>query len=468
MIELYRFRSITSLFEDYQELENQSVYFASPEELNDPMEGFRIYFWQGDEIVWRNFFKRYIYCLYLTYGLVTIAGENKTVEHDDIPVMASIGQLENLPAKYLFEDIYEKVFQKTELESLIKKIVNSDRKLHRDEVLFYLYLLHYDAIQGILNTHIDYALAPESARLEVNSSSIWKTAQDIPELVQHIEIEGFADIAFAVQSRMIANQHMIHKYNAIVQPANFPDSNGQLLILDFPEVYLKQLENSIYPDWYAACFMKDYRNSSVWGHYGENHKGACLIFEAGTSTGGNSLTLNHIQDEHLGPINLNFYDISYKDKAPEIDFFRSIGQLSLPVLLKDWYSDEAGNLSECGIHLETNKEEAWRKNYWNSFTRNITVKAQDWNYEKESRLILSNTFYDLDEKRRRTLNYDFRSLKGVIFGISTSDKDKFKIINTIKKKCHENNRTDFEFFQAYYSHKTSDIQKYKIDLKFSS
>ena len=54
MVELYRFRSITSLFENYQELENQSVYFASPEELNDPMERFRIYFWQGDEIVWRS------------------------------------------------------------------------------------------------------------------------------------------------------------------------------------------------------------------------------------------------------------------------------------------------------------------------------------------------------------------------------------------------------------------------------
>ena len=48
MAEFYRFRSMKYLLgEEYQELENQAIYFASPKELNDPMEGFRDIVWIG-------------------------------------------------------------------------------------------------------------------------------------------------------------------------------------------------------------------------------------------------------------------------------------------------------------------------------------------------------------------------------------------------------------------------------------
>ena len=48
---LYRFRSAKSLLGEYQELEQQEIYFAEPNELNDPVEGFKDMFWQGDEII---------------------------------------------------------------------------------------------------------------------------------------------------------------------------------------------------------------------------------------------------------------------------------------------------------------------------------------------------------------------------------------------------------------------------------
>lgn len=37
---LYRFRPTKSLFE-FNELENQEIYFASPQQFNDPLEGFK-------------------------------------------------------------------------------------------------------------------------------------------------------------------------------------------------------------------------------------------------------------------------------------------------------------------------------------------------------------------------------------------------------------------------------------------
>jgi hypothetical protein len=51
---LYRFRSIHSILGGFHELENQEIYFCPPQQLNDPLEGFKDIFWKGDEIVWRN------------------------------------------------------------------------------------------------------------------------------------------------------------------------------------------------------------------------------------------------------------------------------------------------------------------------------------------------------------------------------------------------------------------------------
>jgi hypothetical protein len=59
----YRFRSVDALLGERAELDSQEIYFASPAELNDPMEGFKDLYWQGDEIVWRNLIRHYALCL---------------------------------------------------------------------------------------------------------------------------------------------------------------------------------------------------------------------------------------------------------------------------------------------------------------------------------------------------------------------------------------------------------------------
>lgn len=40
MERLFRLRKTESLLGSHQELENQEIFFASPDELNDPLEGF--------------------------------------------------------------------------------------------------------------------------------------------------------------------------------------------------------------------------------------------------------------------------------------------------------------------------------------------------------------------------------------------------------------------------------------------
>ena len=48
---VYRFRTMDNLLGEHQELKKQEIYFANPEQLNDPMEGLRDIFWRGDKIV---------------------------------------------------------------------------------------------------------------------------------------------------------------------------------------------------------------------------------------------------------------------------------------------------------------------------------------------------------------------------------------------------------------------------------
>ena len=160
-----------------------------------------------------------------------------------------------------------------------------------------------------------------------------------------------------------------------------------------------------------------------------------------------------------------FFEVSYADKPSEVDFFRSIVRLSLVELMKLWYTDEEGNISECASHLPPiGNLNTWLKNYRDSFFRDITTKTKDWEYEREYRLILDDRSGEFDEEKGRTLTYDFNSLKGIIFGIKTSDDDKLKIIQIIQRKCKENNRTDFKFYQAYYSPENSDIRKHEIQV----
>ena len=71
---LYRFRPASAVLDKYEELAKQEIYFSPPEELNDPMEGYKDVFWSGDRIVWRNLFRHYLLCLLETMFSCLVLG----------------------------------------------------------------------------------------------------------------------------------------------------------------------------------------------------------------------------------------------------------------------------------------------------------------------------------------------------------------------------------------------------------
>ena len=49
--------------------------------------------------------------------------------------------------------------------------------------------------------------------------------------------------------------------------------------------------------------------------------------------------------------------MTYVDRYPEIDFFRSMGVLPEQVLRREWYRDEQGQLSVCADDLISKPDE---------------------------------------------------------------------------------------------------------------
>lgn len=236
-------------------------------------------------------------------------------------------------------------------------------------------------------------------------------------------------------------------------------------ILNFYSHYLEAIEQFTYPKYYVASFLEEPYNSSVWGHYGKNHTGVCLIFET------NEKNEIPFLDVYLGTTEkeniysnqgLSLKKIDYSGNFDEINFFESLGKIPEP-LVKSFYIDENKNKSRfCDTVL--NNQEEWRKSFWNRYETNKLVKTKDWEYEKEYRLVLNRLMdYEIDEKDRK-LKYDFSCLKGVIFGIKTPQNKKDEIIEIIINKCHENKILDFEFYQAFYCKESKNIQHKKLDI----
>ena len=487
MTELYRFRSIKYLFGEYNELENQTIYFASSEELNDPLEGFRKIYWQGDQIVWRNFFNQYIHCLLRSTIHQKLCGDSITRDEfelfipveerrDSFPTETS----QSPPTNFndLISDIYKRIFEKYELDNFIIELGKIHRKVRTDEVLLYLQVMHSVIWPEVYDSLAEHGFEQESQNQldEIEHKPPFDSLVKLIQVNDYVEVsEKMFEIANQVLTDLFLRSRLAVRSKFQKTTEEYQDYlRAEPLLIDYPNSFLKQLvDRIVYPRWYAACFTRECNNSSIWGHYADGHKGVCFIFEANESVEGteSTITLNQLsgssnkgEDWRDIPMPIPIHDINYAAEAGEIDFFRSIGWLPEPTLVKFWYSDEEGNFSECGSHLRNNNVDAWKTDYWKVFLRDISVKTRDWKYEKESRMILTDCPFDLSDKYLRTLRYNFNSLKGIIFGISTSNTDKFNIIEIIKIKCQENNRRDFEFFQAYHDHATGSIQNRKLHL----
>ena len=478
MREVYRFRKMCHLLDPYRELEDQTIYFACPHDLNDPMEGLRDLVWSGDRIVWTNLFKNYIYCLHWMYFLFRISSDDSALKSSDVPVFGRWDDPPTPQLEVLFDDIWSTMCDDLRLSALVSKIASVRRQVRYNELVFYLGTLHQRAIASIQKVHVLHGMQDEAEQpfhvfltreSFLTDTSFFESLAELGESEEAFESMFGEFIQFRTELELECKYHEHRAFNKRFT------RNMQFLVLDFPRIYVQQLSKLLWPDWYTACFAKDYRNSSLWATYGDSHKGACLVFGTVDSGNKNSLALNQRTGwssnhesrvtERFDFVPMVFHDIQYSNTIGRVDFFRSIGRLPVASLMTLWYRDEEGNLSECAPDGSSAwNEDAWRESYWDTFKRDICVKTNDWAHEQECRLILHGLLEDSLDKQHRTLSYEFSSLKGVIFGINSSDEDKIRVIEVVRRKCIESERTDFKLFQAYYSPMDGRIRRYEIGI----
>ncbi len=459
---MYRFRTVSNLIGDFQELKKQQIYFAHPEQLNDPMEGMRRYYWKGDEIVWKNLLKHYLLCLEHMIFIARLTEDNEQIKKDDIPVSISFDNLPTEHYKDRIKEIYDVFFSNSFVQNYIKFIVNNPNKIYEEEMFIHLKLLFRYALNAIFEIDLRHELIStsfESNIVKDDDSSkifslIWDEFKNNPN---GNEIYNTLTQVIYETIREMDYQHIFQLKDSF---------KLQNIFVEFPQFYLDGIKKLTYPEAYIACFMDNCNNSSIWGTYGDNHRGVCLKYrmydeerptlKLKTITGYSSSS-----GKILDYVDFPLQKMSYSTDFEELDFFRNIGRLPVNQLKKQWYTNENGESSECGEHLQEDSKE-WRQKHWESFEKAFLKKLPEWSNEREYRIILSSVLDSFSDSNDRLLEYNFEDLEAIIFGIKTPKEDKNKIIEIVSEKCHKLGIKEFNFYEMAYSNTKQEMYPRKI------
>ena len=170
MTEFYRFRSVEQLLGEYAELENQTIFFAAMEDLNDPMEGFRDIVWSGDRIVWLNLFKDYVNCLYWGYSFVVAVGPQFPY---DLPVRQAWtwNRAPSPQASQQFAAIWERARDELQLSQFADALEKNGRKVRKDELAHYLGIINLSVSGMILQAFFDAGMLTPPKGMNTSSKS---------------------------------------------------------------------------------------------------------------------------------------------------------------------------------------------------------------------------------------------------------------------------------------------------------
>lgn len=449
----YRLRGLDKIF-DYKELENQEIYFAPINELNDPMEAIKDIIFEGDTIAWENLLKHLILCLanmLLTYSFVGEDYSIKRLSKEDINVFITTEDLPTQKYKDLINSIFEEVFNYEDFNRFIKiladrsQVITDDSKaipLKKDELK-----LHLSSICPGIHEVFSRFLPCSNGAFEnrtPNKMLLDKSIESIKSF-KNLSLKEDENEFNQKIIEVICNTHQCLKDEFMLNN-NLSLENWGFIVYDFADAYIDKLVDLTFPEVYSASFLESYENSSIWAHYADGHKGICLIFEADDEN--NLLLHSNLPHKRNQKEPYHFYKMDYNSTFPQDNFFENLGRLPKGKLI-NWFQGEDGTISD---KYQLYAKENFVKQYWDNMFKHYLLKTPEWKHEFEYRLsLLGRPFSPLPEKENRKLQYDFKHLKGIIFGMNTPENKKREIINIIKKKCPTEYKETFEFYQAFYS-----------------
>ncbi|MBD5166628.1 MAG: hypothetical protein HDT12_02470 [Helicobacter sp.] len=172
----YRLRSLKSIFE-YKELENQEIYFASLDELNDPMEGFRNIVFMGNLKDWYLFFERYLQSFEWAYIMLDISIGTYNVLNN---AWAMYEWVTKNPSTQKTDKIRQDFFRTS--SKTVDKIASRTTPINKDELLFYLEYTNFIVLDIM---HKYYNPLYQRFKDDFDNINI-KIIQKIDEIEKHI------------------------------------------------------------------------------------------------------------------------------------------------------------------------------------------------------------------------------------------------------------------------------------------
>ena len=138
---MYRLRNLNNILGDHKELEKQTIFLADTDSLNDPLESYIKYYWQGDKIIWDNFFRHYILCLDTTIVLYQFAPDKMEDTKNDIPVHLMLSEQTDV-----YKEIIQRIFLNFKNDILMQNLIshlldNYTKKIYKDNLYDILNLI---------------------------------------------------------------------------------------------------------------------------------------------------------------------------------------------------------------------------------------------------------------------------------------------------------------------------------------
>lgn len=459
---LYRFRPIENLLSKRNELKEQTIFFAPAHKLNDPAEGFINVYFQGDKHMWESLFTNYLFSLtdYVIHFLIFT--EDDLLDQHPILVTKDNAH-KNLQQR--FDSFVHKFIKSEKIQALVSNILKYREKVSHPELTYYLSSIHFIALEVIFDDLKKNLPSSTSFFPKLETEQIATTSEEYFETLAKMEEKYGKDSTMISSETSVLFLDQMSLMLDLYSEERTP--NKKMMINGFPNAFSQKLLDQVYPTWFTACFMSEATNSSIWGSYAVDHTGACLIFEADTSKSERKtlpftngiVGYSSNKGQIRGDVNPSFDEINYTNEQVSINFFDSLGMMPIDHLQEYWFKDSDGNYSS----NMPKYDKEWRDKYWSNFKKSITKKTVDWKYENEYRLIINNMMNSYPYEGF-TLNYDFKSLKGIIFGVKTTIADKQEVIRIIHEKQRENDHYDFKFYQAYFCRSSGEIKHRELGL----
>lgn len=458
---LYRFRSMAALLDDFHELERRQIYFAKPNELNDPMEGYKDVVWRGDAVLWENLLRHYVLALLWVMTQFLVVSDDMPFQEPTIPSALTDADLPTDAMRALYRDICSDFFAGATAGALRDRLATLSRPVRADGVRALLSLVHVDAVAAVTT------LMKRNGLMKPGSADIVSKATSATDI--DVLFKAYTDASDAhLEVAMLAANHVrdAQALKALFQLDRAGAVAGRAgratyLMFTFPDRYVNAVvEHLVHPPWRTACFSTTCTNASSWAVYGREHTGAALVFRPRVDEHGPFIPLVGVNSvssvvgkpdkKGRGDIRGELYPVTYANKPPEIDFFQSLGTLPPVKLDRAWHANRDGKRSPIIDAAATDKA-AWRAAYWESFNRTATTKLTDWKHEEEWRIVMSDIMGLRTDIADANFEYDFSCLVGIVFGLRTKQHHKLAVMKLIAAECERAGRSDFEFHQMTYA-----------------